>query len=98
MIQGMKVKTSVSLSAELLAEIDREAGDGRSAYIEKVLKHHFRLKRREERDQRDAEIYERMALNKDAETEEWAEFGPDVLDFGDESELLLDEVPALEAG
>jgi hypothetical protein len=98
MIRGMKVKTSVSLSAEVLAEVDREAGDGRSAYIEKVLKHHFRLKRREERDRRDAEIYARMSAEARTESDEWRAFQPDLTTFGDDADSLLSSEPMRDAG
>jgi metal-responsive CopG/Arc/MetJ family transcriptional regulator len=44
----MKQKTSVSLSEEVLRELDRYAGDAesRSAYIERVLREHFRRRAR----------------------------------------------------
>jgi metal-responsive CopG/Arc/MetJ family transcriptional regulator len=98
MIRGMKVKTSVSISAELLAEIDREAEAGRSAFIENVLKHHFRRKRREERDRRDAEIYARMSAEARTESEEWLAFEPDLATFGDDADSLLSSEPMRDAG
>jgi len=90
---GMKVKTSVSISEDVLREIDCAATEGvsRSEYIEQVLKRHFRLKRREERDRRDAEIYERMAAEERSEAEEWLELQPDLAEFGDEVSALIDE-------
>ncbi len=44
----MKQKTSVSLSEEVLRELDRHAGgaESRSAYIERVLREHFRRRAR----------------------------------------------------
>jgi Arc/MetJ-type ribon-helix-helix transcriptional regulator len=59
----MKVKTSVSLSAELLAAIDEAVGTGgnRSEFIEKALRRQLREIRRAERNARDSEIYARLA-------------------------------------
>ena len=44
----MKAKTSITLSSETLARIDRVAGSGisRSAFIERVLNDYFRQKAR----------------------------------------------------
>lgn len=44
----MKRKISITLSAEVLAELDRQAGPGasRSAYIERVLRREFRRQAR----------------------------------------------------
>jgi len=69
-MSGMKEKTSVTLSKEVLSGIDRIAGSrSRSAYIEDVLAEHLRARKRAERDARDAEIINRNAkrLNRDAE-------------------------------
>jgi metal-responsive CopG/Arc/MetJ family transcriptional regulator len=67
----MKEKTSVTLSREVLAGIDRIAGSkqSRSAFIESVLTEHLRARARAERDARDFEIINRNAerLNRDAE-------------------------------
>ncbi len=67
----MKEKTSITLSKELLTGIDRDTGSkqSRSAYIESVMREHFRQKRaRRQRDARDLEIINRNAeqLNRDA--------------------------------
>jgi metal-responsive CopG/Arc/MetJ family transcriptional regulator len=53
----MKRKTSVTLSEELVEELDRVAGpsDSRSAYIERVLRSHFRRRARAARDEQDVE-------------------------------------------
>ena len=67
----MKEKTSITLSREVLTGIDRIAGSrqSRSAYIESVLRDHFRDRARRERDARDLAIINRNAarLNRDAE-------------------------------
>lgn len=43
----MKSKTSITLSRDLLAEVDRSAGDeSRSAFIERVLRGHFKRRAR----------------------------------------------------
>ena len=67
----MKEKTSITLSKEMLTGIDRVTGakGSRSAYIESVLRDHFREKARRERDARDLAIINRNAarLNRDAE-------------------------------
>lgn len=85
----MKVKTSVSLSKELLAAIDQAVGPGgnRSDFIEKALRRQLREIRRARRNARDREIYERMEHDPghQRETEEvhaqaipWWELGDDV--------------------
>jgi len=67
----MKEKTSITLSREVLAGIDRIAGSkqSRSAVIENVLQQHLRQRARAQRDARDMEIINRNAarLNRDAE-------------------------------
>ena len=67
----MKEKTSITLSREVLAGIDRIAGSkqSRSAFIESVLREHLRARERAARDARDLEIINRNAsrLNRDAE-------------------------------
>jgi metal-responsive CopG/Arc/MetJ family transcriptional regulator len=67
----MKEKTSITLSTEVLTGIDRVVGStqSRSAYIESVLREHFRQKARVQRDARDLAIINRNAvsLNRDAE-------------------------------
>ena len=66
----MKEKTSITLSREVLAGIDRIAGSkqSRSAFIEGVLQQHLRQRARAERDARDVAIINRHAeqLNRDA--------------------------------
>ena len=67
----MKEKTSVTLSPEVLAGIDRLAGSkrSRSAFIEDVLRQYLRDKTRAERRARDLAILNKYAkeLNVDAE-------------------------------
>lgn len=60
---GMKVKTSVTLSEELLESLQERLGPkgNRSEFIEEAIRHRLRDLRRAERDARDAVIYERMA-------------------------------------
>jgi metal-responsive CopG/Arc/MetJ family transcriptional regulator len=89
----MKVKTSVSLSEQLLCEIDREIGEdgNRSQFIEKALKRYFRLQRKAERDAHDAAIYAKYADKFNAETEEMLDFQTDPFEFGDDVEVLIDE-------
>jgi metal-responsive CopG/Arc/MetJ family transcriptional regulator len=66
----MKEKTSVTLSKDVLAGIDRIAGSkqSRSAVIEDLLRAHLRQREREERDAREIAIINRNAerLNRDA--------------------------------
>ena len=66
----MKEKTSITLSKEVLTGIDRDAGSkqSRSAYIDSVMRAHFKQKARRERDARDVAIINRHAeqLNRDA--------------------------------
>lgn len=66
----MKEKTSVTLSKEVLAGIDRVAGSkSRSALIEAVLNEYLKERIRAQRDARDLELINRNAeqLNRDAE-------------------------------
>ncbi|MBI1735773.1 MAG: ribbon-helix-helix protein, CopG family [Candidatus Rokubacteria bacterium] len=66
----MKVKTSITLSRDLLEEIDARAGAGasRSEFIEEALRTFLAQARREERSARDIEILNRRAdaLNREA--------------------------------
>ena len=67
----MKEKTSITLSKEVLAGIDRVAGSkqSRSAFIEDVLTQYLKKRVREQRDARDLALINRNAeqLNQDAE-------------------------------
>jgi metal-responsive CopG/Arc/MetJ family transcriptional regulator len=72
----MKVKTSVTLSDTVLAEIDRHAGRGanRSEFIENAVRRHIASLIRDQQNARDLEIINRRAarLNREAK---------DVLDY-----------------
>jgi metal-responsive CopG/Arc/MetJ family transcriptional regulator len=54
----MKEKTSITLSQDLLAKVDRQVGSGasRSAFIEKVLRDYFRQKARRQVHARDLRL------------------------------------------
>jgi metal-responsive CopG/Arc/MetJ family transcriptional regulator len=66
----MKVKTSITLSRDLLAAVDARAGRGRSRseFIEVVLRTFLDETARDERNARDVEILNRRAkrLNREA--------------------------------
>ena len=66
----MKEKTSVTLSREVLAGIDRAAGSkqSRSAFIDGILRQHLKERAKAERAARDVAIINRFAkeLNADA--------------------------------
>jgi metal-responsive CopG/Arc/MetJ family transcriptional regulator len=66
----MKEKTSITLSSDLLAEVDRKAGStkSRSAFIEGVLREYFNEKVRQAIHQRDLELINANAdyLNREA--------------------------------
>ena len=72
----MKEKTSVTLSREVLREIARHAGSGesRSAYIERVLRRHFRRKERAAAQARDIERINAAAVRLNAEAEDVMEY------------------------
>jgi metal-responsive CopG/Arc/MetJ family transcriptional regulator len=54
----MKEKTSITLSSDILTEVDRNAGSkaSRSAFIEGVLREYFKAKVREAINARDLEL------------------------------------------
>lgn len=70
MICSMKVKTSITLSSDLLEAIDARAGRGRgrSEFIEVAVRAFIDRQRREEQDARDIDILNRRAdrLNREA--------------------------------
>ena len=71
----MKVKTSITLSEDLLEEVDRAAGSGsRSTFIEDVLRGFLRRRALNQEQDRDRQILDRVAsaLNEEAS---------DVLDY-----------------
>jgi metal-responsive CopG/Arc/MetJ family transcriptional regulator len=59
----MKAKTSVTLSKEILRDIDRMAGprQSRSAFIERVLHEHLRSLERAQTEARELELLNRAA-------------------------------------
>jgi len=67
----MKVKTSITLSEDVLREIDRICGESknRSALIEIALRGYLKQKAKKLRDDRDLEILNRNSkrLNREAE-------------------------------
>jgi metal-responsive CopG/Arc/MetJ family transcriptional regulator len=67
-----KEKTSVTLSKEVLREVDRAAGSkrSRSAFIESVLAEYLRARERAERDARDLELINAHADELNAEVED----------------------------
>ena len=70
MIGSMKVKTSITLSPDVLEAIDAQAGRGRtrSEFIEAALPAFLDQTKRQERDARDLDILNRQAerLNREA--------------------------------
>jgi metal-responsive CopG/Arc/MetJ family transcriptional regulator len=66
----MKQKTSITLSSDVLKEIDRAAGKkgSRSEFIESVLREYFTAKLREALNARDVELINKHAdyLNREA--------------------------------
>jgi len=66
----MKEKTSITLSSDLLADVDKSAGaaKSRSAFIEGVLREYFKEKIRQAIHQRDIELINANAdyLNREA--------------------------------
>ena len=67
----MKVKTSITLSEEVLREIDQISGKSknRSAFIEIALRDYLKKRAKKLRDDRDLEILNRNSkrLNREAE-------------------------------
>ena len=67
----MKEKTSITLSKDLLARVDRLAGSkqSRSAFIERVLRKYFQDRRRASIQARDLELLNQAAdrLNREAD-------------------------------
>jgi len=72
----MKEKTSITLSSDLLIEVDRSAGSkaSRSAFIEKVLRDHFKAKVREAINARDLELINAHADDLARESQELDEY------------------------
>ena len=68
----MKEKTSITLSSDLLAQVDRDAGSklSRSAFIEGVLRLYFRERTRKRIHARDLERINAAADRLNAEAED----------------------------
>ena len=66
----MKIKTSITLSEEVLRAIDQISGEScnRSAFIELAVKTYLEIIRRSKRDQNDLQIINRLSekLNREA--------------------------------
>jgi Arc/MetJ family transcription regulator len=69
---GMKEKTSITLSKEVLTGIDRIAGStqSRSAFIEAVLTQYLRKRARAQVEARDLELINKAANELNAEVED----------------------------
>lgn len=69
--RGMKIKTSVTLSKEVVAMIDKraEGETNRSAFIELAVRAYLQILQRRKRDQQDLRTINRLSekLNKEAE-------------------------------
>jgi metal-responsive CopG/Arc/MetJ family transcriptional regulator len=72
----MKEKTSITLSPDILAQVDRNAGSkaSRSAFIENVLREYFRAKVREAINARDLELINAHADYLSRESQELDEY------------------------
>ena len=87
----MRVKTSVSLSEEVLRGIDEFAGDaGRSAFIEAIVRRHIRECRRAENF--DAEVARLNAIVDGPEPPDVLDYSADPFDFGDDAALLVENL------
>lgn len=72
----MKEKTSITLSSDILAEVDRNAGSraSRSAFIESVLRDYFKAKVREAINARDLALINKHVDYLSREAEELDEY------------------------
>ena len=71
----MKEKTSITLSSDLLADIDRVAGSrSRSAFIERVLRKYLNQRARAARDAQDIEKINKAAESLNAEAADVLEY------------------------
>jgi Arc/MetJ-type ribon-helix-helix transcriptional regulator len=89
----MKVKTSVTLSPEALAAIDRMSGQPRkrSEFIEEAVWDVIRRKEREERRKRDIELLNLIADGKLGERPDVLEYSVPWWEFGDDVEVMGDD-------
>lgn len=75
----MKIKTSVTLSSEILKNIQQFTNKGqRSEFIEKALWKYLDFVKREKRNQKDVKIYEKQANSLNQEAEEILAFQDDL--------------------
>ena len=81
----MKQKTSITLSSDLLKEIDRLAGSkaSRSGFIEEVLRNYLKARVREAINARDAELINAHADYLNSEMEEVLQYQAPI-EFSDE--------------
>ena len=72
----MKEKTSITLSSDILTQVDRNAGSkaSRSAFIEDVLREHFKAKVREAINARDLELINKHSVYLARESRELDEY------------------------
>ncbi len=74
----MKIKTSVTLSSEILKSIQQFTKKGqRSEFVEKALWKYLDFVKREKRNQKDTKIYEKQADSLNQEAEEILAFQDD---------------------
>ena len=79
---SMKVKTSITLSEDVLAELDRIAGPGsRSALIERVLRGWVRRRELDEEQARDRRLLDDCAAELNAEATDVLEYQASWLDL-----------------
>lgn len=85
---AIKLKTSVSLSQDVLEEVDRVAGEPgqRSAIIEEAVVQYLRQRRRRERDERDIAIINASAEELNREAAEFLELQVDLFEGADDDE------------
>jgi len=94
----MKQKTSITLSSDLLKEIDRGAGKGasRSEFIENVLREYFKAKVREAINARDLELINTHVDSLIRESQELDEYQAPV-EWEDEEDEKGRTVPSVES-
>jgi metal-responsive CopG/Arc/MetJ family transcriptional regulator len=80
-IGGMKTKTSVSLSDDLLKLIDGivEGENRRSAFIEEAVKAYLEVLKRQRRDRKDLQTINRLSEKLNREAQEVLSFQKDIL-------------------
>ncbi len=78
----MKVKTSITLSEEVLGQIDQyaEGANNRSAFIELAVRTYLDLVQRNKRDRRDLEIINRLSAKLNQEAKEVLQYQAELPD------------------